>query len=1001
MKLSPSRFLLLAVCSIAAAAQATARPLIQIGGPENTQLAKAKTTYEQGIVSLRLGLNKLILEKRHGLTPLIIPAKFDLVAVNEDAARMEREVEVLELEGEWPASIANDVVLLTSQRTLKAALEDAYKKAFDAASSNGDSKARDIYAKELTAFRAISDLASWKPLVEAASVGSGASAWVRSAGGLLSPAYDKAQAPPPALQVPASAIPWHPQYKLELVIEKLAAGGPVLFKVLDAAGRPVEFRLTLASLDAVSANRLSGKPGAALVFSVQDGLVKIELEGRTLDLLSSEPAAAGAGTPAPEKPLLEVLPEGGTRIRLHSIAWRALRGIKQESVLANADPARPVDCGGKPQMELLTVIELARAKADYEEALRLFCWEVGTALTQAVQRAPNEDPQAASDRMRQREDEARLLDKEGTWPASLRNDIATVSKSQAIRRALTVAYAKAGSEANRENQACLRRKMACELEAFQACTDFASYRSMLPALVAEKGRDFDPSHPICPLKFAGLIPAQYKIEFLLTREGDGEGVLIRGMEPSSGPFEYHVSKFELDAAVGGGIFKKGGARILVHAQPGYARIEMEGMTLFQRIPGDEQPEAAPSAAANAWLEITPDAGTRLIAKSIQWKPLVAVPAANGETPAGKKPAPGAAPSKPAKDAGPSKPAKDAGPVKDGLEWLKCHQSSNGSWDCDGFMSSCGQVQKGAVCDGKGEATHDVGMTGLAILAFQNGGSSSTDGPYKEQIVKATQWLVQRQDASSGLYGEKLGNSFMYNHAIATLAVCEALESDPTLKASAQNAINFIAAARNPEWAWRYSMPPTGANDTSVTGWCVFAMASARDGGLLVNPACFDGATRWIDSVTDQETGRTGYDEKDSPSARVPGKNDTFPTDKGEAMTAISLRVRYLLDKRASKYPLVKKQLDLLSSHPPEWDATGLYNDIYYWYYGTHAMSQAGGKSWEAWKTAVTKALTESQQKTGDAKGSWNPEDAWAKHAGGRVFMTAMAVLCLEEAKRPR
>ncbi len=335
-------------------------------------------------------------------------------------------------------------------------------------------------------------------------------------------------------------------------------------------------------------------------------------------------------------------------------------------------------------------------------------------------------------------------------------------------------------------------------------------------------------------------------------------------------------------------------------------------------------------------------------------------------------------------------------LNDGLEWLKQHQSADGSWDCDGFMSNCGHLQAGQSCAGPGEPAHDVGITGLALLAFLGDGSTTREGPHQEQVARAVKWLRERQDAQSGCYADRSNHSFMYDHAIATLAMCEAyyFSRNPLIKLSAQRAIDFISAARNRFGAWRYDVPPNGQNDTSITGWCVFALASAQDGGLSIDAQSFVGARQWFDDVTDPLTGRTGYDRPGSPSSRVPGLNEDYPSDKSETMTAVALLCRIFMGGDAAKSPLVQKGAELLKARPPEWDESGLNNDIYYWYYGSYALFQLGGPRWEAWNKSAKKALLGSQRHDGDAKGSWDPKDAWG-HAGGRVYMTAMATLCLE------
>jgi hypothetical protein len=69
--------------------------------------------------------------------------------------------------------------------------------------------------------------------------------------------------------------------------------------------------------------------------------------------------------------------------------------------------------------------------------------------------------------------------------------------------------------------------------------------------------------------------------------------------------------------------------------------------------------------------------------------------------------------------------------------------------------------------------------------------------------------------------------------------------------------------------------------------------------------------------------------------------------------------------------------------------------MYYWYYGTFAMNQWGGKHWTSWKKAIEKALIPNQrQENGNFKGSWDPVGPWGEE-GGRVYSTAICTLILE------
>jgi hypothetical protein len=334
----------------------------------------------------------------------------------------------------------------------------------------------------------------------------------------------------------------------------------------------------------------------------------------------------------------------------------------------------------------------------------------------------------------------------------------------------------------------------------------------------------------------------------------------------------------------------------------------------------------------------------------------------------------------------------------GLEWLKNHQAPNGSWDCDGFNAECGKLGSN-VCTGLGYPEHDVGVTGLALLAFLGMGNTTNQGPYQEVVKNGIAWLKSQQDPDSGMIGDRTSREFIYNHAIATLAICENyyFSKSPLHKRVAQQAINFIVENRNPYSAWRYDVPPAGESDTSVTGWMVFALAAAKDAGLKVDEGAFDGALAWFDEVTDTSNGRVGYAQFGSASSRVTGVNDHFPKEKGEAMTAVGLLCRVFLKQDPAKEPVMEKHADLLLRTLPEWDPDGYGCDVYYWYYGTYAMFQMGAfksEYWQKWEKALDGAVIKSQRKDNDEKGSWDAAGPWG-HSGGRVYSTALSVLCLE------
>lgn len=331
-------------------------------------------------------------------------------------------------------------------------------------------------------------------------------------------------------------------------------------------------------------------------------------------------------------------------------------------------------------------------------------------------------------------------------------------------------------------------------------------------------------------------------------------------------------------------------------------------------------------------------------------------------------------------------------IDNGLKWLKDHQDENGKWDCDGFMK---HDTDGEPCDGAGNPVHDVGITGLALLAFLGDGNTLRTGPYKDVVKKAVRWLRQQQNPSTGLYGTNSSHDFIYDHAIAAYAMCEAqgLSNSSLIRKNAQLGINYLESHRNPYAVWRYQ-PRDNDNDSSVTGWCIMAYKSATDFKLQVNQTAMKASMSFLDEITDPQTGKCGYTKRGEGSSRHPGDHATrFPIEKGEALTAVGLFCRFFLGQDPKETEVMKKAADTLLTKPPVWAKDGSI-DHYYWYYASYALYQMGGNYWTQWQKHLNTAVVKTQRNDGNFKGSWDPIGAWGED-GGRVYSTAILVLTLE------
>lgn len=337
----------------------------------------------------------------------------------------------------------------------------------------------------------------------------------------------------------------------------------------------------------------------------------------------------------------------------------------------------------------------------------------------------------------------------------------------------------------------------------------------------------------------------------------------------------------------------------------------------------------------------------------------------------------------------------AAAIDAGLKWLANHQDEDGKWDCDGFMKH--DAADSEICNGPGNAVHDVGVTGLALLAFLGDGSTMRSGPYKKNIKKGVLWLKSQQQ-ENGLFGSNASHDFIYDHAIAAYAMCEAygLSEYKLLRKCAQGGLNYLESHRNPYSVWRYQ-PRDNDNDISVTGWAIMAYESGHFFELKVNTGALKLCETFLDQVSDP-TGKHGYTKQGEGSSRKPGEHGTkFPIEKGEALTAVGLFCRFFMNQDPKEKPVMKAAANLLRAKPPVWDEKSGSIDHYYWYYATYALFQYGGTHWTDWQKKLESAVVKNQHRDKSKKnliGSWDPIGAWGED-GGRVYSTAILTLTLE------
>ena len=319
-------------------------------------------------------------------------------------------------------------------------------------------------------------------------------------------------------------------------------------------------------------------------------------------------------------------------------------------------------------------------------------------------------------------------------------------------------------------------------------------------------------------------------------------------------------------------------------------------------------------------------------------------------------------------------------VDDALAYIARHQRNNGSWTMRFEDGPC----KGD-CDHSGIELdpHEIAATGLALLCFMGRGHTMQEGEYSEQVSRGIYFLIQNLSTHSGraTWLTSVAKSEMYEHGIATLAICEALQMKgdaELLSKPCQETINHIIYAQHNDGGWGYH--PKTPGDLSIVGWQVMALKSAVNAKLIVNAATIRGVDTFLRQHSKNEFMFFYNDRANNPTA---------------SMTSIGTLMR-MYRGWSKTDPAILKAIAYLAKEGPS------RSDVYFNYYATQALFQYGDRPWTEWNNVMRDYLVSTQEKSGHMAGSWwypgdraNPASIIANQTGGRLYITTMACLTLE------
>ena len=331
-------------------------------------------------------------------------------------------------------------------------------------------------------------------------------------------------------------------------------------------------------------------------------------------------------------------------------------------------------------------------------------------------------------------------------------------------------------------------------------------------------------------------------------------------------------------------------------------------------------------------------------------------------------------------------------VSRGLRWMAQHQNGAGSWSLDRF-------NRAGKCNGRCSGTgmrSDPAATALVLLPFLGAGQTHLVGKYQKEVAGGLKYLLSIQKPDGDLRGNSQGNSGMYAHGQAALVLCEAykMTGDEKLRIPAQRAVNFVVNAQLPFGGWRYQPAFENKNqqaDTSVLGWQVLALHSAKQAFLDMPDNVMPSAALYLDkaraSITATEGGQQiRYGNRGGLYGYLPKQGFK------RSMTAEGLLCRMMMGWKISNPGLQEGIGFLVNHHLPDIQK----KDLYYWYYATQMMHHVGGEPWDKWNSRMRVILPRLQETKGHQIGSWPPgTDSSHGGQGGRLYATAFATAILE------
>lgn len=291
----------------------------------------------------------------------------------------------------------------------------------------------------------------------------------------------------------------------------------------------------------------------------------------------------------------------------------------------------------------------------------------------------------------------------------------------------------------------------------------------------------------------------------------------------------------------------------------------------------------------------------------------------------------------------------------GLRYLAGTQNRDGSWS------------------GGTSQSRNVGVTGLAIMAFMAGGHQPGRGEFGENIDRGLDFLLSsiRRDGYITTGGT---SSRMYEHGFATLGLAQAygMTRRRDLGDKLRLATTLIQRSqKRVDGGWRYDPTPAGDSDISVTVCQIMALRAARNVGIKVPREVIQRAVDYVKRSCLPD-GSFCY---------------LLRSRTGGSYALLSSGLNCLYGAGEYDCPEIKRALKRFAEQTPRFISKRSNISHYYFYahyYAAQAAFHAGGDQWTRYYAAITRELVAQQSATG----------GWQSNFGNS-YATAMGCLVLQ------